>query len=361
MYVKVGDIDIFYAIAGAGPTCLVPSLVGTPIYERTFTPALEDVMQLVFVELRGNRTATGESDALTFDDGRRPRGGAPRARPGPRRRARALRPFEARPGLCGALSRADLPRPGDRGRAGVECGAGGVDRDVSGSGRLARAQAHPAENRARLTEDVLARLTPSERVIVPLWEGHEQLSDRLFARFWGRKDSSPRSTVKQSCGTSSRRSSSPRAFSISARRRMPGKVRWRSCRTRRTRRSSAAVTTRSSTNASRLARRWRAGWGRPDRRRKAVHLSRDATPGIIRRREQREALALRAVAMKRRLPDRQLRLGVDHLHGQAKGGGPVLHAGHYRIHIARQDDGVVPPYTVFPDREHLTVVHEPHQ
>src|SRR6185295_9828017 len=54
MYVKVGDIDIFYTIAGVGPTCLVPSLAGTPIYERTFTPALQDVMQLVFVELRGN-------------------------------------------------------------------------------------------------------------------------------------------------------------------------------------------------------------------------------------------------------------------------------------------------------------------
>ena len=67
MYVKVGDIDIFYTIAGVGPTCLVPSLSGTPIYERTFTPALQDVMQLVFVELRGNRTATGEIDALTFD------------------------------------------------------------------------------------------------------------------------------------------------------------------------------------------------------------------------------------------------------------------------------------------------------
>jgi hypothetical protein len=67
MYAKVGDIDIFYTIAGRGPTFLVPSLAGTPIYERTFTPALQDVMQLVFVELRGNRTATGEIDALTFD------------------------------------------------------------------------------------------------------------------------------------------------------------------------------------------------------------------------------------------------------------------------------------------------------
>jgi len=67
MYAKVGDIDIFYTIAGTGPACLVPSLAGTPIYERTFTPALQEVMQLVFIELRGNRTATGDIDALTFD------------------------------------------------------------------------------------------------------------------------------------------------------------------------------------------------------------------------------------------------------------------------------------------------------
>ena len=60
-----------------------------------------------------------------------------------------------------------------------------------------------AENRAKLTPEVLARLTPSERIIVPyaangpmyfpdptydctpLWAGHEQISERLFARFWG--------------------------------------------------------------------------------------------------------------------------------------------------------------------------------
>src|SRR3954471_2091571 len=67
MYVKVGDIDIFYTTAGVGPTCLVPSLAGTPIYERTFIPALQEVMHLVFVELRGNRTTAGDVDALTFD------------------------------------------------------------------------------------------------------------------------------------------------------------------------------------------------------------------------------------------------------------------------------------------------------
>src|SRR3954454_5224791 len=67
MYVTVGDIDIFYTIAGAGPTCLVPTLAGSPIYGRTFTPALQQDMRLGFIELRGNRTATGDIDSLTFD------------------------------------------------------------------------------------------------------------------------------------------------------------------------------------------------------------------------------------------------------------------------------------------------------
>lgn len=67
MFVEVGDIDIFITIAGEGPPCLVPSLAGTPIYERTFSPALAGVMQLIFIELRGNRTATGEIDSLTFE------------------------------------------------------------------------------------------------------------------------------------------------------------------------------------------------------------------------------------------------------------------------------------------------------
>src|SRR5262245_56346027 len=67
MYVTVGDIDIFYTAAGAGLPCLVPSLAGTPIYERTFTPALQESVQLIYVELRGNRTTTGDIETLLFD------------------------------------------------------------------------------------------------------------------------------------------------------------------------------------------------------------------------------------------------------------------------------------------------------
>ncbi|MGH9884232.1 MAG: alpha/beta fold hydrolase [bacterium] len=204
MYVKVGDIDIFYTIAGAGPPCLVPSLAGTPIYERTFTPALQDVMQLVFVELRGNRTATGEVDALTFDavvddlDGVRRALGLGRV---------AVLGHSAHSILALAYA---ARYPESTSHVLAIAGAPAMTADV-----FARCAtywdlvASPerkrilAENQARLTEEVLARLTPSERIIVPyaasgpryfldptydctpLWEGHEQISDRLFARFFG--------------------------------------------------------------------------------------------------------------------------------------------------------------------------------
>jgi proline iminopeptidase len=204
MYAKVGDIEIFYTIAGAGPTCLVPSLAGTPIYERTFTPALHDVMQLVFVELRGNRTATGDVDALTFDamvddlDGvRRALGLGRVAVLGHSAHAFLALAYAARypEHTSHVLAIAGAPgmTPGVFARTTTYW-------DLVASPERKRIL---ADNRARLTEDALARLTPSERVIVPyvangpvffadptydctsLWDGHDQISDRLFARFWG--------------------------------------------------------------------------------------------------------------------------------------------------------------------------------
>ncbi|MEO7729556.1 MAG: alpha/beta hydrolase [Kofleriaceae bacterium] len=204
MYVKVDDIDIFYTIAGVGPTCLVPSLAGTPIYERTFTPALQDVMQLVFVELRGNRTATGEIDALTFDamvddlEGvRRALGLGRVAVLGHSAHSILALAYAARyPELTSHV----LAIAGAPGMTAGVLTRTAMYWDLVASPERKRIL---AENRARLTEDALARLTPSERVIVPyvangpvffpdptydctpLWEGHEQISDRLFARFWG--------------------------------------------------------------------------------------------------------------------------------------------------------------------------------
>ncbi|HET9622615.1 MAG TPA: alpha/beta hydrolase [Kofleriaceae bacterium] len=204
MYVNVGDLDIFYTIAGTGPACLVPSLAGTPIYERTFTPALAHVMQLVFVELRGNRTATGDVAALTFD--------AMVDDLEAVRRALGL----GRVAVLGHSAHAFLALayaarfPEATSHVLAIAGAPGMTPGV-----FARTTAYwelvasperkriVAENRARLTPEAMAKLTPSERVIVPyaangpmffadptydctpLWAGHEQISDQLFARFWG--------------------------------------------------------------------------------------------------------------------------------------------------------------------------------
>jgi proline iminopeptidase len=204
MYVKVGDIDIFYTIAGAGPTCLVPSLAGTPIYERTFTPALQDVMQLVFVELRGNRTATGDIDALSFDavvddlDGvRRALGLGRVAVLGHSAHAILALAYAARYSESTSHVLAISGAPGMT--AGVMARAATYWELVASPER----KRILAENQARLTEEALARLTPSERFIAsyaangplcfrdptydctPLWDGHEQISDRLVARFWG--------------------------------------------------------------------------------------------------------------------------------------------------------------------------------
>lgn len=204
MFVKVGDLDIFYTIAGDGPPCLVPSLGGTPIYERTFTPALAGVMQLIFVELRGNRTATGDVDALTFD-------GMVDDLDGVRRALGLERVAVLGHSAHAILALAYAARFPDR-TSHVLAIAGAPGMTAGVMGRAAaywELVASPerkrllAENRSRLAAEDMAKLTPSERIIVPyaangpmlfpdptydctpLWEGHDQLSDRLFARFWG--------------------------------------------------------------------------------------------------------------------------------------------------------------------------------
>src|SRR5689334_13377398 len=204
MHVKVGDIDIFYTTTGAGPACLVPSLAGTPIYERTFTPALQDVMQLIFVELRGNRTATGDIDALTFDamvddlEGvRRALGLGRVAVLGHSAHSILALAYAARyPELTSHV----LAVAGAPGMTAGVMAQRATYWDLVASPERKRIL---AENQARLTAEVLARLTPSERIIVPyaaagpryfpdptydctpLWAGHDQISDRLLMRFMG--------------------------------------------------------------------------------------------------------------------------------------------------------------------------------
>ena len=67
MYATIGGTEIFYTVAGSGRPFLVPSLAGTPIYEHTFTPALGDAHQLIFAELRSNRTSAADAATLTLD------------------------------------------------------------------------------------------------------------------------------------------------------------------------------------------------------------------------------------------------------------------------------------------------------
>ena len=204
MYVKVGDIDIFYTITGTGPACLVPSLAGTPIYERTFVPALQHVMQLIFVELRGNRTAVGDVDALTLESMADDLDGV--------RRALGL----GRVAVLGHSAHCFLALayaaryPEQTSRVLSIAGAPGMTAEVAArTATYWELVASPerkrlvAENRAKLTPEVMAGLTETQRTIVPyaangpmifpdptydctpLWDGHEHISERLFARFWG--------------------------------------------------------------------------------------------------------------------------------------------------------------------------------
>lgn len=205
MYVTVGDIEIFYTIVGEGPTCLVPTLAGSPLYERTFAPALQSILRMVFIELRGNRTTNGKIDTLTLDAMVEDLEGV--------RRALGL----GRVAVLGHSAHAILalayaaryPEQTTHvlAIAGVPELTPAVAARTTAYWDLVASPARKrllAEKRASLTSEVLAGLTSSERVIIPyatngplyfadptydclpLWAGHEQISDLLFARFWGR-------------------------------------------------------------------------------------------------------------------------------------------------------------------------------
>lgn len=204
MYATVGSTDIFYTVAGEGLPCLVPSLAGTPIYERTFTPALGGDLQLIFAELRANRTAVGDVTALTL---------------------RAL--IEDMDALRQALGLERLALVGHSAHSILALAFAARFREhvshviiVGGLPALSPAlseqragywevMAAPerkqllAENHARLTSEVMGRLTPSERLTAtyaadgplyfydptfdctPLWAGHDDYSPELYQRFWG--------------------------------------------------------------------------------------------------------------------------------------------------------------------------------
>jgi proline iminopeptidase len=67
MIVSVNGAELFYASRGTGPVCLVPSAMGTRVYERQMPPRLSEGRQLVFVDLRGGGQSTGDPASLTFD------------------------------------------------------------------------------------------------------------------------------------------------------------------------------------------------------------------------------------------------------------------------------------------------------
>ncbi|MGH2559531.1 MAG: alpha/beta fold hydrolase [Thermomicrobiales bacterium] len=204
MYATVGSANVFYTVAGEGLPCLVPSLAGTPIYERTFTPALGGALRLIFVELRANRTAVGDVSALTLRrlledmDGLRRVLGLDTV---------AVLGHSAH-SLLGLAYASHFPT-----HVSHVIVVGGMPR-LSPTFSEQRAAywdvvASPerkerlAENHAALTRQGGEHLTPSELLTAtyaadgpiyffdpaydctPLWAGHDQFSDELYQRFWG--------------------------------------------------------------------------------------------------------------------------------------------------------------------------------
>lgn len=204
MYLSVGRTNIFYTSAGAGSPCLVPSLAGTPIYERTFTPALGNNFQMFFTELRANRTAVGDVAALTLStliedmDALRQSLGFSRwgvlghsahsilafayAAQYPEHISHVI--------IVGGMPA--LSSTFDEHRANYW--------DVTASPTRKRLL---AENQTKLADKRLAQLTPSERLTAtyaadgpiyfydptydctPLWAGHIDFSEEIYRRFWG--------------------------------------------------------------------------------------------------------------------------------------------------------------------------------
>jgi len=67
MFATIGGLKLHYLVEGTGIPCIVPTLVGTPILERTFSAELRKRLQLIFLELRAGRSDVGSVDNLTLD------------------------------------------------------------------------------------------------------------------------------------------------------------------------------------------------------------------------------------------------------------------------------------------------------
>lgn len=67
MFAKLNGLNIHYVVEGEGLPCVIPSLMGTPIYERTFSANLRKHLKLIFLELRANRSDVGDVKSLSPD------------------------------------------------------------------------------------------------------------------------------------------------------------------------------------------------------------------------------------------------------------------------------------------------------
>lgn len=67
MVVAVDGAELFYEVRGTGYPCIVPSILGTRVFERLLPPPLTEVFALACVDLRGGGRSTGDPAALTFD------------------------------------------------------------------------------------------------------------------------------------------------------------------------------------------------------------------------------------------------------------------------------------------------------
>jgi proline iminopeptidase len=67
MVVSVAGAQLFYSTRGTGITCMVPNILGTPVFERLTPKPLTDYFRFVYVDLRGGGRSTGNPSDLTFD------------------------------------------------------------------------------------------------------------------------------------------------------------------------------------------------------------------------------------------------------------------------------------------------------
>ena len=65
--VSTGGAEIHCTVRGSGPPCLVMSSMGTPPYQRQLPAALDRLLTVVIVDLRGSGQSTGNPTDLTFD------------------------------------------------------------------------------------------------------------------------------------------------------------------------------------------------------------------------------------------------------------------------------------------------------